>query len=214
MHQTNSLCCNNKKVFSVNRQDFQRLYCLKLQNNSKLGHKSGQKGFTFDLFHLIFVAKRLLLTKLVILLSLFEHSKQLLRALLGYDFSASADWNIYDPAGNVLNRRICLVCTQEGLQGLFSWKWRTFFSTFYTAKIVSDGFLGFLSKCFCQNVTVDFNSISWTGQKQHSTFFKPHASLKTIIPRQIIDSSCKLVSFSPILGYHNFSFLRWHKLET
>ena len=29
-------------------------------------------------------------------------------------------------AGNFLNRGICLVCTQEGLPGLFGWKMKAF----------------------------------------------------------------------------------------
>ena len=30
------------------------------------------------------------------------------------------------PAGNFLNRGICLVCTQEGLLGPFRWKMKAF----------------------------------------------------------------------------------------
>ena len=33
---------------------------------------------------------------------------------------------IYDPAGNFLNRGICLVCTQEELLGHFCWKMKAF----------------------------------------------------------------------------------------
>ena len=109
------------------------------------------------------------------------------------------------PAGNFLNCRICLVCTQEDLAGPFGWKMKAFGlclpysgSTKVLCFRFSDGFSGFWPKRVSEHTQTQFCQAYWV-EKQKPRLFS-HTIWKKDLPKLKTTSSYKLEPFSPIFG--------------
>ena len=119
------------------------------------------------------------------------------------------------PAGNFLNRMICLVCTQEDLPDPFGCKMKAFdlcFSYSGSTKVLcvrfSDGFSGFWPKRVSEHSQTQFYQACWV--EKCTARLLSHASWKNDLPKLISTSSYKLEPFSPIFEVFKI-FRKTHK---
>ena len=125
------------------------------------------------------------------------------------NFKVSVESKFVTPAGNFLNREICLVCTQEGLPGLFGWKMKAFGLCLpYRGSIrllcfrFSDGFSGFWPKRVSEHSQTQFYQVYRV--KNCATCLLSHTSWKNDLTKLIITSRYKLESFTSFLKFSNF----------